>query len=315
MTNEIKYEVAFSFLQQDEELVSQIDRLLQERLSTFVYSERQLDLVGKDGELILKNAFGSQARIVVIVFRNEWGTTPWTRIEQDAIRDRAYDAGYDFCLLIPLDEPPSKPDWYPKNRIWFGMKRYGIETAAGIIEARVQEAGGMIREETLSDRTERLQKRIQAAEKRRLFLTSEAAVAPAESEAENLLKRFVDRVPIVSNEEIPLKIERERNDVSVSSFGFILQVEWHLAYSNNLSNSGLSVRLIERDRRDRFDRKYNELNLLDFDFDVAESGQYGWRARLGDKKFFSTDDLVDYSLRMIVDKVSEYRLREIARER
>ena len=315
MTQEIKYEVAFSFLQQDEELVSEINDLLQERLSTFVYSERQMDLVGKDGELMLKNVFGSHARIVVIMFRKEWGTTPWTRIEQDAIRDRAYEEGYDFCLLIPVDEQPSRPEWYPKNRIWLGLKKHGIETAGAIIEARVQEAGGLLREETLSDRAERLRRKIQVAEERRAFLSSEGAVPVAQSEAERLLKRFVEVASVVSNDEISLSIERQRNEMSVSSFGLILQIGWHLAYSNNLSNSGLSLRLIERDRKDHLGRKYNELRVIDFDFDVGQSGQYGWRARSEDKRFFQTNDLVDFSLRMIIDKVSEDRLRELGRSR
>ncbi len=183
---EYKYEAAFSFLQQDESLAIQLSDLLQERLSTFVYSERQLDMGGKDGEVLLKRVFGSEARIVVILYRKEWGTTPWTRIEQDAIRDRAYEHGYDFCLLIPLDEPTTKPEWYPKNRIWLGFKRYGIESLAAVIEARVQEAGGTAREETLADRKVRLQRQIAAAEKRKGFLSSERAVKAADKEAHKL---------------------------------------------------------------------------------------------------------------------------------
>ena len=151
-----KHDVAFTFLAQDQLMAVELNDLLQDRMSTFLYTERQLDLVGKDGEVELSRAFGEEARIVVILYRDEWGSTPWTRVEQDAIRNRAHDIGYDFCLLISLNNPATAPVWYPKTRIWYGLKQYGIESLAAVIELRVQEAGGAPRQETLQDRKARL---------------------------------------------------------------------------------------------------------------------------------------------------------------
>jgi hypothetical protein len=76
MDKEYKYDVAFSFLNQDESLAQQLNDLLQDRISTFIYPEHQLDLAGKDGEIVLKKSFDSEARIVVILYRDEWGITP-----------------------------------------------------------------------------------------------------------------------------------------------------------------------------------------------------------------------------------------------
>ncbi len=316
MSEEFKFEVAFSFLQQDESTVNQINDLLRERLATFVYSERQLDLVGKNGEVLLKNVFGAQARIVVILYNKGWGTTPWTRIEQDAIRDRAYDHGYDFCLLIPLDEQPLRPEWYPRTRIWLGLKRWGIEAAAAIIEARVEEAGGTAREETLAERTERLQRKIQAAKKRQFFLSSEKAIKPADEEARRLYSRLEETIPGVSNKEIPLAFKREQEGgVSISSYGFVLKVYWHRRYTNVLIDSGLYIHLIEIDRDDDFERKYHEICKLEFDFDLIDVDEYGWRARFDDKKFYSTTNLADFLFKMIIDRVSDYRLKELAKIR
>ena len=108
-------DVAYSFVQEDEEVAAQVDSLLKNRLSTFLYSERQGELVGADGEARLKRVFGEEARIVVVFYRTEWGTTPWTRIEETAIRDRAYTEGYDFTIFVCMDQSKLK-DWVPKTR-------------------------------------------------------------------------------------------------------------------------------------------------------------------------------------------------------
>ena len=53
-----KYDVAFSFLTRDEGLALQLNDLLQDRIKTFVYSERQKELAGTDGEVQKRKIFG-----------------------------------------------------------------------------------------------------------------------------------------------------------------------------------------------------------------------------------------------------------------
>ena len=96
--NNFKYDVAFSFLAEDEELTIQINSLIQDRIVTFIYSRKQGKIAGTDGERTFNRVFGSEARIVFVLYRENWGKTPWTRIEETAIRNRAYDEGYDFVL-------------------------------------------------------------------------------------------------------------------------------------------------------------------------------------------------------------------------
>lgn len=64
-----KYDVAFSFLQQDEELAMKLSQLLAGRLSTFVYSRKQGEVAGSDGEQRFNKVFGEEARVVVVLYR------------------------------------------------------------------------------------------------------------------------------------------------------------------------------------------------------------------------------------------------------
>jgi hypothetical protein len=133
----------------------------------FLYSRQQEAVAGTDGEQTFNRVFGEEARIVVVLYRAGWGQTPFTRIEETAIRNRAFDQGYDFALFIPLDPSPTVPAWLPKNRIWIGLERWGEHAAASVIEARVQEAGGEPRQETAADSARRLARDLAAAQRRR----------------------------------------------------------------------------------------------------------------------------------------------------
>lgn len=109
-------DVAFSFNALDEGLATQLNDLLSDRMKTFIYSERQRDIAGKDGQEKFSDIYGKAARLVVVLFRPEWGETPWTRVEQGAIRQRAFDEGWDFTTFIPTVQKPTMPKWLPKTR-------------------------------------------------------------------------------------------------------------------------------------------------------------------------------------------------------
>ena len=156
LPEEFKYDVAFSFTEQDEQLAYTLYSLLKDRLSCFIYSEEQKKLAGGDGENLFNSVYSKESRVVVILFRQEYGKTKWTRIEETAIRNRGYEEGYDFVILIPTEKQVAPPKWLPKIRLWVGLERWGIESAAVVIEARVQEFGGTVKVETIAEATCRL---------------------------------------------------------------------------------------------------------------------------------------------------------------
>ena len=187
---EYKYDVAFSFTQQDEQLAYTLYSLLKDRLSCFIYSEEQKKLAGGDGENLFNSVFSKESRIVVILFRQEYGITKWTRIEETAIRNRGYDEGYDFVILIPTEKQIAPPKWLPKIRLWVGLERWGIESAAGVIEARVQEFGGTVKIETIADIAARSENAINEKRKREELLNSSESVFLANEEVKNLKNIF-----------------------------------------------------------------------------------------------------------------------------
>ena len=80
-----KYDVAISLLSRDEPVGAALHDRLSEGLEVFFYPRKQEDLAGTDGEESMRKPFLDDSRVVVVLYREGWGKTPWTGVEQTAI--------------------------------------------------------------------------------------------------------------------------------------------------------------------------------------------------------------------------------------
>lgn len=307
-TRAFKYDVAFSFLAEDEDLAGQLDDLIQDRVSTFFYSKRQEEIAGTDGEETFNEVFGVQARIVVVLYRSGWGETPWTRIEQTALRNRAFDEGYDFVLFIPLDPDRKTPKWLPKNRLWIGLERWGPEGAASVIEARVQEAGGSPHRETIAERAARLKREMEAKQDRKKFLGSYEGVNAAGKEIKNLHKHLETQGAILRDEiGFGIGVEIVGNSATLSRGELGIGIDWRSKFANSLDESKLEVTLwlggVPRPGK-WFIEKPERQRMFEFHFDRDRSGAVGWREK-GKPRFLSTEAVAEKCFTILMEACSE----------
>lgn len=241
--NNFKYDVAFSFLNDDEKLVRKLNVILSKSLKTFVYFERQKEVAGTDGELTFNTVFGKESRCVVVLYRKNWGKTPWTRIEETAIRNRGYEEGYDFVYFIPLDEPPGSPKWLPKTQILIGLNRWGINCTASVIESRVQSLGGVPKVESLEEKAARIENDLLREKERISFLRSSESVRNANIEIEDLFKIVHDTLVKIKerNKEFVFEIKKGNNTLHVFCKGLTLRFGWYQKYSNSLTEAKLII--------------------------------------------------------------------------
>ncbi len=250
MNEDYKYEVAFSFLQEDEQLALEIADRIRDRLNVgiFVYSERQDELAGTDGVEKFSKIFAEESRIVMILYREGWGQTRWTRVEETAIRTRGFDEGHEFVLLVNLDAT-SPPRWLPPTRLYLGFERYGIDGIVSAIESRVQGAGGTIVGVSAVDHAAKIARNLSFNDERTAWLDSEKAVNDADLEVETLINEF-ERITREVNKhvkEIQIVFGRpEASFCSLSIKGVSLGVTWHRTFANNLNRSGLGIILSTR---------------------------------------------------------------------
>jgi hypothetical protein len=307
-----RYDVAFSFLKEDEPLAERLNDLLKDRVATFLYSKRQEELAGTDGEVQFNEVFGEESRIVVVLFRAGWGSTPWTRIEETAIRNRAYSEGYDFVVFVPLDEQATVPKWLPKNRIWVGLARWGETGAASVIEARIQEFGGTPIQETMEVRAQRMAREVLSDSKRAYFLGSSAAVDAAKAEVaaiQEAAARYISAVR-TGNPNLEFNVENDERNCVVSLNGRSVSFAFRLQWANSLDGSALHVTQWKGTpgSRDPFNRA-EEVKRRQFNFDIDPNARPGWSERnlRGRAPYLTTEALVEDALTVLMRRVQKDR--------
>jgi hypothetical protein len=85
-----------------------------------------------------------KARVNVVLYREQWGKTKWTAVEETAVKDRCFDGGWPSLLFVMLDKNSELPKWLPKPYVRFNLEDYGIEQLVGAIKLKVQENGGKV---------------------------------------------------------------------------------------------------------------------------------------------------------------------------
>jgi hypothetical protein len=167
--------VAISFLHRDEPLALQIQTKLSESMEVFFYSKRQEELAGTDGLESFREAFRTRSRLVLVLYSEGWGKTPWTRVEETAIKDRCLEQGWDLLLLVTLDE--SKPPiWLPESNIRLNYSIYGFEQLIGAIKIRAEKQSTQFKKETALDRAHRLNQETTIHNERNQILSEKGAV-------------------------------------------------------------------------------------------------------------------------------------------
>ena len=128
---------------------------------------------------------GSDQRVLSLVLcRQKWGSTPFTRVEETAIRNRAHDHGYNFSLFVPTTKPAFVPKWLPKPRLSYALDRFGPKGLAAVVEALIEEHGGAGRVESISARAARFQRGDAFRTERATFQRSPNGVGSFEEVAE-----------------------------------------------------------------------------------------------------------------------------------
>jgi hypothetical protein len=89
----------------------------------------------------MRMPFLEESRIVVVLYREPWGKTHWTGVEQTAIQEHCLKHGWEGLFFMMLDKTSTPPPWLPHTHVRFNYTDFGLEQAVGAIKARVQERG------------------------------------------------------------------------------------------------------------------------------------------------------------------------------
>ena len=109
-------DLAISFLAKNEPLAKQLKAGLEDGLEVFFFPHSQEQLAGTDDLESMRTPF-TDARVVVVLFDDSWGETPWIRVEKTAITDRCLDKGWESLLFVKMSKTNTPPKWLPHTRL------------------------------------------------------------------------------------------------------------------------------------------------------------------------------------------------------
>jgi len=308
-SSNLKYDVAFSFCAQDEELASHLYNEISNKYSAFIYSKKQEELVGTDGEKTFNRVFSEEARTVIVLYQNKWGETSWTRIEETAIRNRAFEKGYEFVLFIPVSKNFTMPSWLPRTSIYFDYFRFGIEGLLSVLDSHIQRNGGAPKVESNLDKALKFQENLNYQSKLKKYLNSEVAVSEAfkffrdlKIEIEYQLSEIDEGLDDFFFRVEGLEQKRHNNFFSITSYSSRLRFNWESYYGNVLSESSLQVDLviIEKDMKsyDGNSLKVVKKEVYEYIFDRFDN--FVWKDR-STEKLYTNKELSEMWIRELLD--------------
>lgn len=313
-TTDRRYDVAISFLHRDEPLALQIHARLSESFDVFVYPKKQEELAGTDGMESFRQAFRSDSRLVVVLYRNGWGQTRWTRIEEEAIKDRAYNEGWDWLLFVKLGRESEIPKWSVETRIWLDFDSYGLDQLLGAIKRQAENLGSTPRSETAMDKAVRLEQENLARAGRDRLLREEGGGAVSK-EHKKLLEVLDNSIEQLNAKLTTLKIEHgiehgyllRTHDVSIN---FYLHVTQPITDSRIVIKEWMGSLILPQDRQ-IYSRQPQVLAEKKFYFDYQTAYGWCWHSSPTSKTFLSTTNLAEHLIKRLLDLHGKFERGEI----
>lgn len=317
-----QYDVAISFLSKDEAIATAIYRKLTEGLQVFFFPRSQEDLAGTDGLESMRKPFFDNSRLVVVLFQEPWGKTPWTRVEETAIKEACLEHGWHRLFFVVLDKASALPVWLPTNHVRFNYADFGLDQAVGAIKARVQENGGQYLPLTPKKCAEIFEAEEQFRRDKSRMNSEEGLKVIFNRVVE--LFRHIEKQCTEVNEQGSLQIryranirEREQTQVCTMTDGQVsLSVAWFQRYSNTLDNSSLVVREYSGGLTLPGESPYvyitqpRQLCETKYSPDLSLAREYGWR-QADASEFLSSVALAEQCVIRFVDLASRYARGEV----
>ncbi|RJR15022.1 hypothetical protein C4579_03060 [Candidatus Microgenomates bacterium] len=136
------YDIAFSLAGEQKELGNSIkEHLDSSGCNSWIYTEHQAELVGKNQAKFFSNLFGKDSKYCVAIISDEYLKKIWTSLEGEYIIDRWMKEMNNYDYLIPLSEGGKIIEGYPKIRGYLSIDEKSPKDIAHAILTKITGSG------------------------------------------------------------------------------------------------------------------------------------------------------------------------------
>lgn len=323
-----EYDVAISFLASDEPIAAALYDELSRTLNVFFFPRNQEELAGTDGMESMRKPFLDGSRVTVVLYREQWGKTRWTAIEEAAIKEACFNGGWNRLFVIVLDRNSPLPKWLPDHHVRYNWEDFGADQAVGAIKARVLDNGGRPVALTPRKRAELLKvDDLYRMEKARI--KSQEGIARILESVKELFREIEKQCDDVKSEYslLQIKCEIEFGEGSVDQqcvltdgrVGMI--VLWRQPWANLLDDSGLFVQeynrgLILPSARGRliYSQPPKRIAETTYEPELSRARALGWKQRGKSPEFISSPALAERCVLQFIELLDRFASGKVGDE-
>jgi hypothetical protein len=304
-----EYDVAISFLAKDEPIAATIHDRLTSDLKVFFFPRNQEELAGTDGLESMRTPFLTGSRVNVVLYRDGWGQTPWTRVEQSAIEDACLNRGWSTLFFIMLEKSSRLPIWLPDTYVRFNLDDYGIDQAVGAIKARVQSVGGVIERPSAKADALRVRREQQFLADRDGLFRDRRWITETVLPTVKTLFATIDRKgkEIQRETEIGFRSGANERRCVLTNDRVSLHVAWRQEFVNTISNADITATEFHGDLPLPVEHSIGppppKLKQHRFRPELSITRDLCWVDEARPTELLSTDDLADKCVRIFLDLV------------
>jgi hypothetical protein len=318
------YDVAISFLYQDLSLAQALYDELSKSLAVFFFPRNQEELAGSDGLESMRASFRSQSRLNIVLYRPKWGNTPWTGVEEVAIKESCLATSFRSIFFFVIEPAHELPQWLPDTHVRFNFADFTLEQAVGAIKARVQERGGHFKPMTPLRKAEFLQVEERYQRDRRQISSHEGIQKIYENVA-FLFAEIIAQVEDVNanghlniEHQTKLRFGEMEQSCHLGTQRLGMAIFWFQRYSHMLDDAALIIRELNENpiippghiRPDQPD----VLKEDKYDPDLSRARAYVWKPRTGKGDPISSKDFATKLVLQFLDLVERDRAGKIKRK-
>jgi hypothetical protein len=305
-SSKYKYDVAFAFSKNDEHLANQLNDLLHDNLKTFLYPKKLEEIDRTNRELKIMDAIEKHSKMIVVLFRKKWGNSPWTKIEELAIRKRAAKEGYDSLLFIPLDHPPTVPKYVPKEQVWKELGDSGIKGAALVIEERFRLVQNTNNKKFESAIDQDATHRVDDDSDKSIIMDAVNTLEIAMLELNDLFFELKNYKTKIEKDRKGIIIDFHQKHKTCILHHGVFSIKFHLQTSNNKATSQSKL-YYELQKQDTESNEPNILTVEVYQFEAKKSGEYGWMKDIGTDLFISSKKLAEKSINTLLSQSTNHK--------
>jgi hypothetical protein len=318
-----RYDVAISFLIEDLAIAHALHDKLAEGLQVFFFPRNQEDLAGTDGLESMRAPFRNESRLNVVVYRQRWGHTKWTAVEEIAIKESCLDNAFRNVFFYVVENPTTLPKWVPGTHVYFSSSHYTLEEAVGAIKSRVADQGGEFKPLTPVRKAELLNAEQQFRYQRSSMLSGSAldAIYKELNKLYAAISKQCDDVTgngFQIRHRIDVEPQRVHQDCFLAADQVGMVITWHQRYTNALEDARLYLRefnqniiLPEGYRHIVQPEIIKETKYLP---EVSRSLQYGWSQEDKRGSFWNTEEFAAKCVMSFLDLIERDRSGKINRK-